>query len=260
MTQRPKLWPFWLPWQVEKHCVPVSFSNPFSVIACVASVSCEFIKKVGTRAKKRNDGGGGGERRKRLPTNPTILKIFVHPQMQLLIGAVLVLSINSDQYFTKNLVCFVYMRHRSGLIRSLVADKNALDWYLFESCLCEGLSVKANLLGMTACGSDWKNGLFVGDNINVNQNIGTRHKLKMPWTSDLSTLWKEKILFVYWKFSSMYCRKIFNKGLVKRSDCRRSARLIASRVNCSGQIISLRCFDKVSDEIKPHKVPNLTWQ
>ena len=36
---------------------------------------------------------------------------------------------------------------------------------------------KANLLGMTACGSDWKktNGLFVGDNINVNQNIGTQH-------------------------------------------------------------------------------------
>ena len=34
---------------------------------------------------------------------------------------------------------------------------------------------KANLLGMTACGSDGKNGLFVGDNININQNIGTRH-------------------------------------------------------------------------------------
>ena len=36
---------------------------------------------------------------------------------------------------------------------------------------------KANLLGMTACGSDWKktNGLFVGDNINVNQNFGTQH-------------------------------------------------------------------------------------
>ena len=36
---------------------------------------------------------------------------------------------------------------------------------------------KASLLGMTACGSDWKktNGLFVGDNINVNQNISTQH-------------------------------------------------------------------------------------
>ena len=31
--------------------------------------------------------------------------------------------------------------------------------------------VKANILGMTGCVSDWKNGLFVGDNINVNQNI-----------------------------------------------------------------------------------------
>ena len=27
--------------------------------------------------------------------------------------------------------------------------------------------MKANLLGMRACGSDWKNRLFVGDNINV---------------------------------------------------------------------------------------------
>ena len=36
---------------------------------------------------------------------------------------------------------------------------------------------KANLLGMTACGSDLKktNVLFVGDNINVNQNISTQH-------------------------------------------------------------------------------------
>ena len=76
MTQRPKLWPFWLPWQVEKHCVPVSFSNPFSVIACVASVSCEFIDKVGTRAKKRNDGGGGGNA---CPQTPPFWKsLFTH--------------------------------------------------------------------------------------------------------------------------------------------------------------------------------------
>ena len=36
---------------------------------------------------------------------------------------------------------------------------------------------KANLLGMTACGSDWKKTsvLFVGDNINVNHNISTQH-------------------------------------------------------------------------------------
>ena len=36
---------------------------------------------------------------------------------------------------------------------------------------------KANLMGMTACAYDWKkaNGLFVGDNINVNQNISTQH-------------------------------------------------------------------------------------
>ena len=60
---------------------------------------------------------------------------------------------------------------------------------LFESCLCKGLFdlspfkvkfeieqwrlVKANLLVMTAFISDWKNRLFVGDKINVNQYIGT---------------------------------------------------------------------------------------
>ena len=46
---------------------------------------------------------------------------------------------------------------------------------------------KANLMGITACGSGWKkaNGLFVGDNINVNQNISTQHWLKPPQTSDL---------------------------------------------------------------------------
>ena len=47
---------------------------------------------------------------------------------------------------------------------------------------------------------------LVGDNINVNQNIGTWHQLEPPWTSDLSTFWNEKILFVYWKFNGMYCK------------------------------------------------------
>ena len=40
-------------------------------------------------------------------------------------------------------------------------------------------------------------------------------------------------------------------------DSIRSAKLIAGRVNCSRQIISLRCFGKVLDEIKPHNVPHL---
>ena len=37
----------------------------------------------------------------------------------------------------------------------------------------------------------------------------------------------------------------------------RSAKLIAGRVNCSRQIISLWCFGKVLDEIKPHNIPHL---
>ena len=39
-----------------------------------------------------------------------------------------------------------------------------------------------------------------------------RHQLKPPWTSDLSAFWNEKILFVYWKFSDIYCRERFDTG------------------------------------------------
>ena len=62
-----------------------------------------MVEKVGRRdaKKKRNDGGGGGERRKRLPANPTISKNGVLPRTQLLIGAVLVVLINSNQYINQ---------------------------------------------------------------------------------------------------------------------------------------------------------------
>ena len=100
---------------------------------------------------------------------------------------------------------------------------------------------------------------LVGDNINVNQNIwniGTWHQLEPPWTNDLSTFWNEKILSVHWKFNGMYCKELFDTGWPMESS--RSAKLIAGGVNCSGQITSLRQFDKVSDEIKPYNVQNLT--
>ena len=54
----------------------------------------------------------------------------------------------------------------------------------------------------------------------------------------------------------MYCRELFDTGWPRGSS--RSVKLIAGGVNCSGQIISLRQFDKVSDEIKPYDVQNLT--
>ena len=77
-----------------------------------------------------------------------------------------------------------------------------------------------------------KNGLFVGDHINVNQNIGTRHRQRAPWTSDLSAFWNEKILFVYWKFSGMYPRlRTFRHKL----NSSRSAKRIAGGGKCSGQ-------------------------
>ena len=138
---------------------------------------------------------GGGREGNVCLKNPTILKNCVCPRTQLLIGAVLVLLINSDQYITQTR--YVLFTYTTNLVWTdlWLQITNALDWYLFESCLCKGLSVMANLLQTTACGSDWKNGLFVQDNINLNQKISTRHKLTMPWTSDMSTFWNEKILF-----------------------------------------------------------------
>ena len=56
----------------------------------------------------------------------------------------------------------------------------------------------------------------------------------------------------------MYCRELFDTGWPIESSC--SAKLIAGGVNCSGQIIPLRRFDKVSDEIKPHNDQNLTYK
>ena len=126
----------------------------------------EFVEKVGKRAKKkkgmkvgkrakkkkkrnesweeskkkkkRNDRRGGEKWRKRLPTNLTILKNCVRPRTQRLIGAVLVVLILSTRHINQS---------RYALF-TCVADlvsfdlwsqiTNALDWCLFESCLCQG--------------------------------------------------------------------------------------------------------------------------
>ena len=111
----------------------------------------EFVEKVGKRAKKkkewklgreqkkkRNDRRGGEKWRKSLPTNPTILKNCVRPRTQRLIGAVLVVLTLSTRHINQS---------RYALF-TCVADlvsfdlwsqiTNALDWCLFESCLCQG--------------------------------------------------------------------------------------------------------------------------
>ena len=73
----------------------------FSVVACVASVSVLFRSKerprneiLGfdrarneTRGKKMKERGGGGEGRKRLQTNPSVLKTCVRQRTQCLIGS-----------------------------------------------------------------------------------------------------------------------------------------------------------------------------
>ena len=129
--------------------------------------------------------GGGGERRNRLPANPTILKNCVRPGTQLLIGAVLVVLIYLalETSIKPGMLCLRAPQIWSYLIRGrrlhlLWTDLNRVSAKVYQIRweIEQWRLGKANLLGMTACGSDWKkNGLFVGDNINVNQNIGTRH-------------------------------------------------------------------------------------
>ena len=46
---------------------------------------------------KSSLGEGEGERRERLPANPTILKNYVRPRTQLLIGAVMLSARNINQ-------------------------------------------------------------------------------------------------------------------------------------------------------------------
>ena len=81
-----------------------------------------LLRKLGQQQQKRNGTGGGGKRRKRSPTNPTILKNYVRPRTQLLIGGVLVVLIKQRSIHQSNQVCFVYECRRSGLIWFAVAD------------------------------------------------------------------------------------------------------------------------------------------
>ena len=64
-------------------------------VACIASVSARVRRESWDESKKKNgnEWGGGRERGKRLPANPTILKNYVRPRTQLLIGTVLVVLI-----------------------------------------------------------------------------------------------------------------------------------------------------------------------
>ena len=134
--------------------------------------------------------------------NRTILKNCVRPWTQLLIGAVLVLLINSDQYITQTR--YVLFTYTTNLVWTdlWLQITNALDWYLLESCLCKGLSVMANLLQMTACGSDWKNGPFVGDNKRKSENWYS--------TQAQDAMDKRYVNFLKWKDS--FWQKRFDKG------------------------------------------------
>ena len=109
------------------------------------------------------------------------------------------------------------MQKWSDLIWSVVADDKCFGliciWIVFVwSCIrSESLKVWLKM-------EQWRyEGQFIGnDSMRIwrerNQNIGTQHYLKPPWTSDLSTFWNKKIIFVYWKFSCMYSREPFDMG------------------------------------------------
>ena len=132
---------------------------------------------------------------------PQTLRFWkVRPRTQLLIGAVLVLLIAQHSKHQSNhagMLCLRVSQIWSHLICGRRLQMLWTDIYLNRVCAkvheimqslqsifgdrtVETREGQCNLLGMTACGSDWKkkqktNVLFVGDNINVNQNISTQH-------------------------------------------------------------------------------------
>ena len=112
-----------------------NFTATRLTLAWVASVSARVRRESWEESKKRNDGGGGGERRNRLPANPTIFKNYVRPRTQLLIGAVMLSARNINQTRYALFTCV------TDLVSSDLWSQitNSSDWYLFESCLCEGL-------------------------------------------------------------------------------------------------------------------------
>ena len=132
--------------------------------------------------KNRNDGGGGGggERRARLPAKTHSPTNAASDWCGA--GSVDYLAIETT--IKPGMLCLrasqIWSHQNCG--RRL---QNALDWYLFESCLCKGLWDQniQGIIGDRAVKTregqfqywEWwsadqtgKNGLFIGHNINVN--------------------------------------------------------------------------------------------
>ena len=111
-------------------------------IACVASVSAGVRRESWKESKKKNDGGGGGggERRNRLPANHTIFKKPRSPTNAASdwCGASSVdwLALETS---IKPGICFIYERHRSGLIWFVVADYKCFGLIFIWIVLCKGL-------------------------------------------------------------------------------------------------------------------------
>ena len=145
--------------------------------ACEASVSSRVRGERWDKSeKKKNDGRGGGVRRKRFPANPMILENRVRPDwccagsvdylaLETSVKPGMLCFIRASQIWS-HLICgrtlqmlwtFIWIALVRRFMRS---ESSKYNWRL-------GRWRRANLTG--------KNGLFVGDNSNVNQNIGTGH-------------------------------------------------------------------------------------
>ena len=89
-----------------------------------------IVKKTGTRAKKMNDGGGGWGMKEPLARKPHDFEKLRSPTNAAADwrGAVRVDYLSLETSIKPGMLCF-----RVSQIWS------HLDWYLLESCLCEGL-------------------------------------------------------------------------------------------------------------------------
>ena len=98
-------------------------------------------RKLGQEQKKMNDEEGGGERRKRLPTNPTIVKTaFAHEHSFWVVQCRLSFDYSAlETSIKQGMLCL----HASQIWSPLISGHRLqMVWtgiYCIESCLCEGL-------------------------------------------------------------------------------------------------------------------------
>ena len=150
-------------------------------------------RKLGQEQNKKNDGGAGGERRKRLPTNPMILKNCVRPRVQLLIGVVWVVLITNSTW-NINKTRYALFTCVADLVSSEFCGRTYYRWFgqlifIWIVFVQRFMRSESSKYKWRSSSGDWEGQFiendgvqiwlekmeFAGDNINLNQNISTWH-------------------------------------------------------------------------------------